>query len=137
MTPPRLVKTARHTLSLSLMCIAFAASTAGAHADAGGCKARGNHYGHDCATPTSSSDANPLDPNTGAADHPAPGGAQGTPPPASPEGCHGWYTVGYKQATGNPAQGPAIVAETQSAAGRGGSLQEMLAAFCGVGSKVQ
>jgi hypothetical protein len=64
-----------------------------------------------------------------------PPGSQGTPPPASPEGCHGEQTVLYKQLTGDPAQGPAIVDQTQTAAGRGQTLQAFLAAVCGVGSQ--
>ncbi len=66
---------------------------------------------------------------------PAPPGSQGTPPPAAPQGCHGFHTVLHKQLTGDPAQGPAIVAQTQTPQGRGGLLQEFLAAFCGVGSQ--
>jgi hypothetical protein len=66
---------------------------------------------------------------------PAPPGSQGTPPPATPQGCHGFQTVLFKQLTGDPAQGPAIVAQTQTPLGRGGTLQAFLAAVCGVGSQ--
>jgi len=65
----------------------------------------------------------------------APTGSQGTPPPATPEGCHGFQTVLFKQLTGDPAQGPAIVSQTQTEEGRGGTLQAFLAAVCGVGSQ--
>jgi hypothetical protein len=41
----------------------------------------------------------------------------------------------FKQLTGDPAQGPAIVAQTQTELGRGGTLQAFLAATCGVGSQ--
>ena len=71
----------------------------------------------------------------GASAQPEPPGSQGTPPPATPQGCHGFETVLFKQLTGDPAQGPAIVAQTQSPAGRGGTLQAFLAAVCGVGSQ--
>lgn len=66
---------------------------------------------------------------------PAPPGSEGTAPPATPEGCHGFQTVLFKQLTGDPAQGPAIVAQTQTAAGRGGTLQAFLGVVCGVGSQ--
>jgi hypothetical protein len=66
---------------------------------------------------------------------PAPPGSEGTPPPATPQGCHGFQTVLFKQLTGDPAQGPAIVLQTRSALGRGGTLQAFLAAVCGVGSQ--
>jgi hypothetical protein len=65
----------------------------------------------------------------------APPGSHGTPPAATPQGCHGFETVFFKQLTGDPAQGPAIVLQTQSALGRGGTLQAFLAAVCGVGSQ--
>jgi hypothetical protein len=65
----------------------------------------------------------------------APPGSQGTPPPATPHGCHGFETVLFKQLTGDPAQGPAIVLQTQSELGRGGTLQAFLAAVCEVGSQ--
>jgi hypothetical protein len=64
-----------------------------------------------------------------------PPGSQGTPPPATPEGCHGSATVGYKGLVGDPAQGPAIVDQTQTDAGRGETLQVFLASYCGVGSQ--
>lgn len=66
---------------------------------------------------------------------PAPPGSEGTPPPATPQGCHGFQTVLFKQLTGDPAQGPAIVAQTQTPAGRGGTLQAFLGVVCGVGSQ--
>ena len=65
----------------------------------------------------------------------APPGSRGTPPPAAPRGCHGFETVLFKQLAGDPAQGPAIVLQTQSEAGRGGTLQAFLAAVCGLGSQ--
>jgi hypothetical protein len=65
----------------------------------------------------------------------APPGSQGTPPPATPKGCHGFETVLFKQLQGDPAQGPAIVGQTQTELGRGGTLQAFLAAVCGVGSQ--
>ena len=65
----------------------------------------------------------------------APPGSEGTPPPATPEGCHGFETVLFKQLTGDPAQGPAIVSQTQTEEGRGAILQAFLAAVCGVGSQ--
>ena len=67
--------------------------------------------------------------------HAAPPGSHGTPPPAAPRGCHGFETVLFKQLAGDPAQGPAIVLQTQSEAGRGGTLQAFLAAVCGLGSQ--
>jgi hypothetical protein len=60
-----------------------------------------------------------------------PMGSNGTPPPATPRGCHGFHTVLHKQLTGDPAQGPAIVAQTRTPQGRGGLLQEFLATVCG------
>jgi len=66
-----------------------------------------------------------------------PPGAQGTPPPATPEGCHGYYTVLYKQLTGDPSQAPGIVPQTQSPKGMGETLQAFLGAACGVGSRDQ
>jgi hypothetical protein len=65
----------------------------------------------------------------------APPGSHGTPPPATPQGCHGFETVLFKQLAGDPAQGPAIVLQTQSELGRGVTLQAFLAAVCGVGSQ--
>ncbi len=65
----------------------------------------------------------------------APPGSDGTPPPATPEGCHGYQTVLYKQLSGDPAQGPAIVLQTQSDRGRGRTLQAFLAEVCGLGSQ--
>jgi hypothetical protein len=65
----------------------------------------------------------------------APPGSHGRPPPATPQGCHGFETVLFKQLTGDPAQGPAIVLQTQSEPGRGGTLQAFLAAVCGLGSQ--
>jgi hypothetical protein len=65
----------------------------------------------------------------------APPGSEGTPPPATPQGCHGFETVLFKQLSGDPAQGPAIVLQTQSELGRGGTLQAFLAVVCGVGSQ--
>jgi hypothetical protein len=41
----------------------------------------------------------------------------------------------YKQLSGDPAQGPAIVGQTQSDLGRGGTLQAFLAEVCGLGSQ--
>ncbi len=67
----------------------------------------------------------------------APPGAQGPPPPATPQGCHGFQTVLYKQLTGNPSQALGIVPQTRSEAGRGGTLQAFLAAFCGIGSQAR
>ena len=64
-----------------------------------------------------------------------PPGSQGTPPPATPEGCHGYYTVLFKQLTGDPSQAPGIVPQTQSPEGRGGPLQEFLGDACGIGSQ--
>ena len=72
--------------------------------------------------------------------------AQGTPPSADPNGCHGAATVAYKVATNDPGgQGSAIGGrgnsdgdktngQAHSEAGRGQTLQEFLAAECGVGS---
>jgi hypothetical protein len=70
----------------------------------------------------------------------APAGAD----PASPEhGCHGFYTTQFKELTGDRgAQGTAIGGrgnsdgdptngQAHSEAGRGATLQEFLAAFCG------
>jgi hypothetical protein len=65
----------------------------------------------------------------------APPGSHGTPPPEIPQGCHGFETVLFKQLTGDPAQGPAIVSQTQSELGRGGTLQAFLASVCGLGSQ--
>jgi hypothetical protein len=65
----------------------------------------------------------------------APPGSEGTPPTATPQGCHGFETVFFKQLTGDPTQGPAILLQTQSELGRGGTLQAFLAAVCGVGSQ--
>jgi hypothetical protein len=65
----------------------------------------------------------------------APPGSQGTPPPATPQGCHGVETVLFKQLTGDPAQDPAIVGQAQTELGRGGTLQAFLVAVCGVGSQ--
>jgi hypothetical protein len=73
-----------------------------------------------------------------AANPPAPPGSQGTPPPATPKGCHGFWTVAYKQATGDPSQAQGItgiIAQTQSEEGRGGTLQDFLAINCGLGSE--
>lgn len=68
--------------------------------------------------------------------------------PSSPEnGCHGYYTTLYKQLVGDRGgQGSAIGGkgnsdgdptngQAHSAAGRGETLQEFLAANCGVGSQ--
>jgi hypothetical protein len=65
----------------------------------------------------------------------SPPGSHGTPPPATPQGCHGYQTVFFKQLTGDPAQGPAIVLQTQSVLGRGKTLQQFLATVCGLGSQ--
>jgi hypothetical protein len=65
----------------------------------------------------------------------SPPGSQGTPRPATPQGCHRYQTVLYKQLSGDPAQGPAIVGQTQSDLGRGGTLQAFLAEVCGLGSQ--
>jgi hypothetical protein len=68
-------------------------------------------------------------------------------PPASPQGCHGYWTVKYKQAVNDAGgQGSAIGGkgnsdgnpdngQAHSALGRGETLQEFLAAQCGVGSQ--
>jgi hypothetical protein len=66
-----------------------------------------------------------------------PKGSNGTPPPATPKGCHGFHTVLHKQLTGDPAQGPAIRAQTRTPQGRGGLVQEFLATVCGVGSQAK
>jgi hypothetical protein len=73
--------------------------------------------------------------------------AQETVPPADPEGCHGFFTVLFKQLTGDPgAQGSAIGGrgnsdqdptngQAHSELGRGATLQAFLAVACGVGSQ--
>jgi hypothetical protein len=66
-----------------------------------------------------------------------PPGAQGPPPPATPQGCHGAQTVLFKQLTGNPSQAPGIIPQTQSLEGRGQALQAFLAAVCGIGSQAK
>jgi len=68
--------------------------------------------------------------------------------PSSPEnGCHGYYTTQYKELVGDRGgQGSAIGGngnsdgdptngQAHSAAGRGETLQQFLAAACGVGSE--
>jgi hypothetical protein len=68
--------------------------------------------------------------------------------PSSPEnGCHGYHTTFYKELVGDRGgQGSAIGGkgnsdgdptngQAHSAAGRGATLQEFLAAACGVGSQ--
>jgi hypothetical protein len=68
--------------------------------------------------------------------------------PTSPEnGCHGYYTTQYKESVGDRGgQGQAIGGkgnsdgnpddgQAHSDAGRGQTLQEFLAASCGVGSQ--
>ena len=68
--------------------------------------------------------------------------------PGSPDnGCHGYYTTQYKESVGDRGgQGTAIGGkgnsdgdptngQAHSAAGRGVTLQEFLAAACGVGSQ--
>ena len=64
-----------------------------------------------------------------------PSGSEGTPPPATPNGCHGAATVAFKQATGDPQQGAAIRAQAHSEDGRGATLQAFLAEACGLGSQ--
>jgi len=68
-------------------------------------------------------------------------------PPAEPNGCHGAATVAYKQATGDAggqgsaiggrgnSDGDATNGQAHSELGRGQTLQEFLAANCGVGSQ--
>ena len=76
------------------------------------------------------------------------GTASAAVPPAAPQGCHGAATVAYKQATNDPGgQGSAIGGKGNSddnpfngqahdAVGRGETLQQFLAAACGLGSQV-
>ncbi len=67
-------------------------------------------------------------------------------PSSDDKGCHGYYTTLYKEIVGDRgAQGQAIGGrgnsdgdptdgQAHSLVGRGATLQEFLAAFCGVGS---
>lgn len=68
-------------------------------------------------------------------------------PKSADQGCHGFYTTMYKEMVGDRgAQGDAIGGrgnsdgdptdgQAHSLVGRGATLQEFLAAFCGVGSQ--
>ena len=68
-------------------------------------------------------------------------------PSSAENGCHGFYTTQYKETVGDRgAQGQAIGGkgnsdgnptdgQAHSAVGRGQTLQEFLAASCGVGSQ--
>jgi hypothetical protein len=74
-------------------------------------------------------------------------GAALADPKSADKGCHGYYTTQFKEMTGDRgAQGQAIGGrgnsdgdptdgQAHSAAGRGATLQEFLAAACGVGSQ--
>jgi hypothetical protein len=54
-------------------------------------------------------------------------------PSAEPQGCHGAATLAYKQSVGSPSQAEGILAQVRSDLGRGETLQQFLAASCGVG----
>jgi hypothetical protein len=67
-------------------------------------------------------------------------------PKSADTGCHGFYTTMYKELVGDRGQGDAIGGRgnsdgdptngrAHSLVGRGATLQEFLAAFCGVGSQ--